>query len=205
MFAGVLEQAFDGLVLKLIFNGDDGGVRAELAGDGFDQLAIERLVDRDHDAAEKQSGDEILGTHLELLGEILDRDAFGDRDGAGNGEITLGDLRGAHARGVALECDFLVLDVTLAAASTGGGTGGTAGRCRGVRGWKQAAGADALTAAAGASAEAGTGAEAGTRTGTSGTAWAAGEGAGGVHGPASAGSQRSTSTGATSGASRTSG
>ena len=199
---GVLEEAFDGFVLDLLFDGDDLRVGAELAGDGFDELGVERLVDRDHDAAEEQGSDEIFTANLELLGEVLDGDAFGDGDGAGDGEIAFGDLRSAHARGVTLEGDFLVLDVALVAASAGGWTGGTAGSCRGVRGRKQATGTNALTATAGTSAEAGTGTEAGTCAGATGTAGASGEGARGVHGPAGAGSQRATCAG-TSGATGT--
>jgi hypothetical protein len=198
--SGVLEEAFDGLILDLLFDGDDLRVGAELTGNGFDELGVERLVHRDHHATEEQSGDEVLTADFQLLGEVLDRDALGDGDGARDGEIALGDLRGALARSVALECDFLVLDVALATASAGTGTGRTAGSCRGVRWRKKATGADSLTTATEAGASARTLTEAGTAAWTtraSGTAWAAGEGARGVHGPACAGSQWGTSTGAT--------
>ena len=48
---GVFEEAFDGLVLELLFDGDDVGVGAELTGHVLDQLTFERLVDGDEDAA----------------------------------------------------------------------------------------------------------------------------------------------------------
>ena len=51
---GVFEEAFDGFVLKLLFDRDDDGVGAELAGDVFDELAFERLVDGDEDALHEQ-------------------------------------------------------------------------------------------------------------------------------------------------------
>jgi hypothetical protein len=79
---GVFEEAFDGLVFELLFDGDDGGVGAELARDILDELAFERLVDGDEDALHQQGGDEVLAADVELFGEILDRDAFGDGDGA---------------------------------------------------------------------------------------------------------------------------
>ena len=96
---GVFEEAFDGLVLELLFDGDDGGVGAELAGDFLDQLAVERLVDGDHDALHQQRGDEVLAADVELLGEVLDGDAFGDGDGLGDGHRLAGDLRAAERGG----------------------------------------------------------------------------------------------------------
>ena len=78
---GVFEEAFDGFVLELLFDGDDGGVGAELAGDVFDELAFEGLVDGDEDALHEEGGDEVFAADVELFGEVLDADAFGDRDG----------------------------------------------------------------------------------------------------------------------------
>ena len=81
---GVFEEAFDGLVLQLLFDGDDGGVGAELARDVLDQLAFERLVHGDEDAPHQQGSDQVLAANIELLGEVLHADAFGHRDGAGD-------------------------------------------------------------------------------------------------------------------------
>src|SRR5581483_10409933 len=129
--SGVFQEAFDGLVLELLFDGDNLGVGAELAGDGLDELSIERLVDGDHHAAEEQGSDEVFAADLELLGEILDGNALSNGDGAGNRQVAFRDLRGAHARGIALERNFLVLDVALIAATAGAGTRGTPGSCWG--------------------------------------------------------------------------
>ena len=81
---GVFEEAFDGLVLELLFDRDDGGVGAELARDILDQLAFERLVDGDEHALHQQGGDQVLAADVELFGEVLDGDAFGDGDGLGD-------------------------------------------------------------------------------------------------------------------------
>src|SRR5581483_4132458 len=147
--------------------------------------------DGDHHAAEEQGSDEVFAADLELLGEILDGNALSNGDGAGNRQVAFRDLRGAHARGIALERNFLVLDVALIAATAGAGTRGTPGSCWGVGRRKQAAGADTLTSTAETwtAAEAGASGEAGPATrasGASGTTRAAGEGARGVHGPACA-------------------
>src|SRR5581483_7770840 len=147
--------------------------------------------DGDHHAAEEQGSDEVFAADLELLGEILDGNALSNGDGAGNRQVAFRDLRGAHARGIALERNFLVLDVALIAATAGAGTRGTPGSCWGVGRRKQAAGADTLTS----TAETWTAAEAGASTrasGASGTTRAAGEGARGVHGPTCAGSKGCT-------------
>ena len=82
---GVFEEALDGLVFELLFDGDDLGVGAELAGDVLNQLTVERLVDGDEDTAHEQDGDEVLAADIEFFGEVLDADAFGDGDGARDG------------------------------------------------------------------------------------------------------------------------
>ena len=66
---------------KLLFDRDDLGVGAELTRDVLDQLAFERLVDGDEDALHQQGGDQVLAANVELFGEVLDADAFGDGDG----------------------------------------------------------------------------------------------------------------------------
>ena len=114
---GVFEEAFDGLVLELLFDGDDLGVRAELARHILDQLAFERLVDGDEDALHQEGGDEVLAADVELFGEVLDADAFGHRDGAGDGHGLARDLRTAETRWrlEALHRAFLGLLVALVA------------------------------------------------------------------------------------------
>ncbi len=91
----LLEQVFDGFVGHLVFEADDLGVGAELAGDVLHQFRIERLIDRDENAAHQQSCDQIFAAHFELLGEILDADAFGHRDGAGDRHRLAGHLQAA--------------------------------------------------------------------------------------------------------------
>ena len=59
---------------------------AELGGDVLDHLGVERLVDGDEDAAHQQGGDQVLGADFELFGQVLDADALGDRDLAGDGQ-----------------------------------------------------------------------------------------------------------------------
>ena len=59
-------------------------VGAELTGDVFDQLAFEGLVDGDKDALHQEGGDQVFAADVELFGEILDADAFGDCDGLGD-------------------------------------------------------------------------------------------------------------------------
>ena len=71
---------------------DDGRVGAELACDVLDQLAFERLVDGDEHALHQQHGDEVLAADFELLGEVLDRDTFGHRDGLGDRQRLMRDI-----------------------------------------------------------------------------------------------------------------
>ena len=195
---GVFEEAFDGLVLDLLFDGDDGGVGAELAGDVLDELGVERLVDGDDDAAQEQRGDEVLTANVELLGEVLDGDALGDGDGPGDGEGLAGDLATppSAAAAEALDRAFLVLLVALVAASALAGTGAGAlaggwrvagpGACRrelrrgGRRSRDVHRSRDVRRRGRSRDVR-------GLRRGR----WAAGEGAGGVHGAACAGSRGS--------------
>ena len=74
------EHFFDGLVGQLLFVADDGGGGAELGGHVLHHLGVERLVDGDEDAAHEQGGDQVLGADFELLGQVLDADAFGHGD-----------------------------------------------------------------------------------------------------------------------------
>ena len=133
-------------------------VGAELAGDVLDQLAFERLVDGDEDALHQQGGDEVLAADVELFGEVLDADAFGDRDGLGDGQRLARDLRAAVTRRrlEALHRAFLGLLVALTAAAL-------AGTCRRAHaGRRSFAGAGhAAGCSAGTCAEAGTCTEAG--------------------------------------------
>ena len=96
---GVFEEAFDGFVLELLFDGDDGGVGAELAGDVFDELGVEGLVDGDEDALHEEGGDEVFAADVEFFGEVLDGDAFGDGDGPGDGQRLAGDVATPPRRG----------------------------------------------------------------------------------------------------------
>ena len=59
---------------------DGGGGRAEIARHLGGQLRIERLVDGDKDALVHQLLHHQRGLHVQLLGEFLHRDAFGNRD-----------------------------------------------------------------------------------------------------------------------------
>ncbi len=117
--SGVFEEAFDGLVLELLFDGDDLGVGSELAGYFFDEFAFERLVDGDEDALHQEGGDEVLAADFELFGEVFYADAFGDGDGLGDGQRLTRELRAAVTRWrlEALHRAFLGLLVALSAAA----------------------------------------------------------------------------------------
>ncbi len=119
---GVFEQAFDGFILHLLFDRENDGVRTELARNILRQLAVERLVHGDEDAAHQQRGDEVLAAHFELLGEVLDADAFGDGDRPRDGQRLGGDHGPAVTRRrlEALHRAFLALLVTLATAALAG-------------------------------------------------------------------------------------
>ncbi len=116
---GVFEEALDGFVFELLFNRDDLGVGAELARDILYQLAFERLVDGDEHALHQQHCDQILAAHVELFGEVLDRDAFGDGDGLGDRQRLARHLDAAVTRWrlKALHRAFLHLLVALTAAT----------------------------------------------------------------------------------------
>ncbi len=117
---GVFEEAFDGFVLELLFDGDDLSVGSELAGDVFDELGVEGLVDGDEDALHEKGGDEIFAADVEFFGEVLDADAFGDRDGLGDRERLTRDRRAAETwwRLEALHRAFFGLLVALIASAT---------------------------------------------------------------------------------------
>ena len=57
----------------------------------LDEFAFKGLVDGDEDALHQEAGDEVLAADVEFFREVLDRDAFRDRDGLGDGQ-------GARAR-----------------------------------------------------------------------------------------------------------
>ncbi len=116
---GVFEEAFDRLVLELLFNRDDLGVGAELTGDVLDQFAFERLVYGDEDTLHQEGCDEVLAANVELLGEVLDADALGDGDGAGDGHRLTRDLRTTKTRWrlESLHRAFFGLLVALSAAA----------------------------------------------------------------------------------------
>jgi hypothetical protein len=162
--AGVVgfEDFFDGLVGDLFLVADDGGGCAELGGHVLDHLGVEGLVDGDEDAAHEEGGDEVLGADFELFGQILDADALGDGDFAGDGQglAAVLDTTIAWRRHKALHRAFLGFGILRAtAAATGRGTL----RARSLAGWRSAAGPGWTAGARGA--EAGTRAECGARTG----------------------------------------
>ena len=115
----IFEEAFDGLVLQLLFDRDDLGVRTELARDLLHQLAVERLVHRDEDTLHQQHRDQVLAAYIQLLGQILDADAFRHRDRLGDRQRLARDLLAAVTRWrlEALHRAFLALLVALSAAT----------------------------------------------------------------------------------------
>ena len=66
----------------LLFEGLHLDVGAELARDHRGGLVVERAVDRHHQPPVHQLLEDVLGLDVELRGEIGDRHAFGERDGA---------------------------------------------------------------------------------------------------------------------------
>ncbi len=191
---GVFEEAFDGFVLELLFDGDDGGVGTELTGYVLHQFTFERLVDGYEDAAHQQGGDEVFAADVELLGKVLDADALGDRDGTGNGQGLARDGRTAKTRRrlEALHGAFFGLLVALATAALAR-TGRWTRAAWGLAGSRQHAWGAWCAAwtctEAWARAEAGTcsaWSEAGTAWCSAGAAW---KGASGVHRTASARSE----------------
>ena len=191
---GVFEEAFDGFVFELLFDGDDGGVGAELAGDVFDQLAFEGLVDGDEDALHEEGGDEVFAADVEFFGEVLDADALGDGDGLGDGKRLTGDgLRRRNVLAAGSPSSGLLWS-SRNAVRHGAGRDVQRGACRsgGFARAGRSAGCSAGTGTeAGTCTKGGTcaaGGEAGASGCSAGAGWAAGEGAGGVHGAACAGS-----------------
>ena len=198
---GVFEEAFDGFVLELLFDGDDGGVGAELAGDVFDQLAFEGLVDGDEDALHQEGGDQVLAANVELFGEVLDADAFGDRDGLGDGQRLTGDAARRRNAVAAGSPSSGLLWSSRSAVRRGAGrdvrpdacrSAGFAGAGLAPPGAPPGRGAEARTCAEAWASTAG--GEAGASGCSAGAGWAAGEGAGGVHRTACAGSRRGRRT-----------
>ena len=110
------EQRFERFVRHLVFEADDAGVGAELTRHILHQLSIERLVHGDEDTAHQERRDEILAADSELFRQVLDADALGHRDGAGDGQRLLRNLRSAETRWrrKALHRAFLGLRVLLA-------------------------------------------------------------------------------------------
>src|SRR5580704_12686707 len=113
------EHVLDGLVCHLVLEGDHRGVCAELAGDILDQLTVERLVDGDEDATHEECRDQVLATHAELFGEILNADALRHGDSARDGQRLGGNLCSTETRwrSEALHRAFLGLLVLLAASA----------------------------------------------------------------------------------------
>ena len=121
---GVLEEAFDGFVLDLLFDGDDCGVSAELAGDGsLTSSRVERLVDGDHDAAMSRVAMRSLPRTSSFSARSLTEMPSVTVMVRVMGRSPSGICAAPHARGVTLEGDFLVLDVALVAAAAGGRDG----------------------------------------------------------------------------------
>ena len=118
----------------------------KLGGHVLHHLGVERLVDGDEDAAHQQGRDQVLGADLELFGQVLDADALGDGDLAGDGQRLIAEVcRSAitRRRHKALHRAFLGLGVlrTSAAASWRGAL-----RARRFAGRRCAAGAGTCAA-----------------------------------------------------------
>src|SRR6185503_14991108 len=75
-----IENFFDCLVLELFFIADHGCGCPEFRGHILHHLSVERLVDRDEDAAHQQNRDQVLRADLKLLRKVLHADAFRHRD-----------------------------------------------------------------------------------------------------------------------------
>ena len=101
--------------LHLLFRRDDLDLAAEVAGDELDQVVAHRLRQRQRGAQQEQALDDLVAGNVEGLGELADRDAARDRDGAdGDAErlCLLRRLLGSLLRGLGLA----VLLALLAAA-----------------------------------------------------------------------------------------
>ena len=96
--------------LELLLEGHDRRFDADFPGDLHGRRRVERLVHRRHDPALQEQALDVLGEDAELLGELLDRDALGEEDGAGRrrlleleqlaGVVGAGFFRGAADRGL---------------------------------------------------------------------------------------------------------
>ena len=67
---------------QLFFEAAHLHVGAELARDHRRGFRVERRVDRQHQPLHQQLGEHVLDAEVELVGEVLHRHAFGERDGA---------------------------------------------------------------------------------------------------------------------------
>ena len=94
------------ILRRLFLKRDHIRFRPEEAGNFAGQLRVERLIDGGKNAAREQARDEILSPDFQLLSEILNADAFCDRDVARDGQRL---IRHHHARrwNVALHRAFL--------------------------------------------------------------------------------------------------
>src|ERR1700679_316792 len=112
----ILHEVFEGLVGHLIFEGDDLRVGPELGRHILDQFSIERLVDGDKHAAHEQRSDQVFAAYSQFFRQVFYADAFCHRDGTGDGDRLLGNLRSAKTRRrrKALHWAFLGLGVLLA-------------------------------------------------------------------------------------------
>ncbi len=75
-----LVDLFGVLEGHLLLKADHLRVETELAADLPGNLGVEWLVDGGEDAAADEPCDDVLGLAVHLLGQLLDRDAFGDGD-----------------------------------------------------------------------------------------------------------------------------
>ena len=66
--------------IELFFEAAHLDVGAELAREHRRGFGVERGVDRHHQPLHQQLAEDVLDAHVELVGEILDRHAFGQRD-----------------------------------------------------------------------------------------------------------------------------
>ena len=91
---------------QLLFEGDDRGLGAEVAGHVGGQIGIERLVDGGENAARQQAGDQVLGANSQLLRQVLHADAFRNGDAARDRQRLAG-KRKPRRRNEALHRAFL--------------------------------------------------------------------------------------------------
>src|SRR3954470_18792313 len=77
---------------SLLFKADDVGLSAEVAGQLSGKFLIERLVDGGEHAAHQQARDQIFRADIQLLGEFLDADSFGNLDRAADRQRLVGNL-----------------------------------------------------------------------------------------------------------------